>query len=228
MGADPFGGRAGGAVQPEREVALVREADLALAPAGADFLPLVGGQGVEELVRHEQDRLVWQRRHIIMVGGPHTEPGQHFGLFGAQGRAGFHQMHVGALGQRGFCAQDAPDVRHQRSPAGAQLHQRDGQGAPKVPPSLQQPGADQFAEQLADLRGGGEVAVRAQRVAGCVVTVPGVAETQRHVAAERNRPLGGDHLAQDALKRCHFHAGPVIRCRCRSCCLPVRMAAQGG
>ena len=66
---------------------------------------------------------------------------------------------------------DAKDVGHQRAAAGAELDQPDGRGRAGSAPRLDQPGADDLAEHLADLRRGGEIAGRAEGIARHVVAV---------------------------------------------------------
>ena len=58
---------------------------------------------------------------------------------------------------------------------------RTGEGLSSQPPGLDQPGADDLAEHLADLRRGDEVAARAEGIARHVIAVRRIAEAVRHV-----------------------------------------------
>ena len=92
----------------------------------------------------------------------------------------------------------AQGVAHQRAAAGAELGE-DAGAAAAVGPGLGQPEADELAEHLADLGGGGEVAGGAERVAGGVVA----GEAEPHPGVEAERAGGLDAGAELGRERGH-------------------------
>ena len=89
-------------------------------------------------------------------------------------------------------ADGADHVLHQRAATGADLGDRHWQGFSARPPRLDEPDGDKFAEHLADLGGGDEVALGAERLARRVVAVVGVEQADRHVVRDRDRSGGAD------------------------------------
>src|SRR5829696_7266664 len=101
-------------------------------------------------------------------------------------------MHVSGCEQPGHHAAGSQEVGHEGAAAWPQLDQPDRLGRAHQAPDLGGPEADQFAEHLADLGRGREVALRSERIAGCVIAMLGMAEAQGHVALDREWPLQGD------------------------------------
>ena len=97
-------------------------------------------------------------------------------------------------------------VRHQRAAPRAELDERERAGRP-IAPDLDRPQAEEFAEHLADLRRGDEIARRAERIAGRVVAMHRMAEAERHVALDRDRAVGGDEPAQLVLSAASRRGG---------------------
>ena len=60
-------------------------------------------------------------------------------------------------------------IGHQRAAAGAELEQGEALGLAHLLPEIDDEKADQLAEHLADLGRGGEIPLRAQRIAGAVI-----------------------------------------------------------
>ncbi len=86
----------------------------------------------------------------------------------------------------------AQKVAHFHTATGAQLCQ-DDRVAPSCPlPQLGAPQPDQLAEDLADLRGGREVAFRADRVAPRIVAACRVMQRHCHVGRNRERALSAN------------------------------------
>jgi hypothetical protein len=81
----------------------------------------------------------------------------------------------------------AQNIGHQRAATGAKLGQREGRGRALVKPALRKAQAQQFAEHLADLGRGGEIAARTKRVAGGVIAVLGVHQAIGHIVGQRYR-----------------------------------------
>ena len=78
----------------------------------------------------------------------------------------------------------------------AKLDQVEGGGLTQLQPQVGGPQADQLAEDLADLRGGDKITGGAERVAGEVITVDGIAQAAGHVASDGERTVGGDFAGQ--------------------------------
>jgi hypothetical protein len=108
-------------------------------------------------------------------------------------RSGARPRPDAPAGRRGtrHAPRRAQDVGHQRAPARPELGQGEGRGRALVEPGLREAEADQLAEHLADLGRGGEVAARAQRIAGGVVAVDGMGQAFRHVVGHGERPRAG-------------------------------------
>ena len=102
-------------------------------------------------------------------------------LSGSQNNAHLHQMNGGGTRKLRGTARDAKDVRHQSSATGTKLDKPEGRGATRKAPNLDQPGADDLAEHLADLGRGGEIAGDTEGIPRHVVAVGRVAEAVGHV-----------------------------------------------
>ena len=103
-------------------------------------------------------------------------------------------MDLRGLGKAGYGAGDAQDVCHEGAAAGACLGQNERLGRALVHPGLRQREAQHFAEHLRDFRGGGEVACRAEGIAGGVIAELGMQQTLGHVVCDGQRTLGRDAL----------------------------------
>ena len=186
---------AGGA--GDRQEQRVLAGDQPLAPAVRSLDELADGQGVEKLVGHHQQRTV--------VGDPHQVDvpfgvGHALLLRGAQRGARFDEVHL----RLEPCARHgAQRIGRQRSPARPELDVA-GRRPSGAVPGVGKGQPHQFAEHLADLGRGREVAARAQRIAAVVIM--GVRRPhelrQRDWPAERDRagePVGERPLAQATL-----------------------------
>ena len=145
--------------------------DVTFHPAGGAADELADRQGVEELVGEQDERAVGQVGEVVMPGGAgqgmERNDLQRLGLLGAQAGGELDQMELGGGGKGGGdAAGQPPGVGHQGAAAGAELGEDDGVGAAELLPRDDRPGAEQLAEDLADLGRGGEVG---ERVVGGVV-----------------------------------------------------------
>ncbi len=129
--------------------------------------------------------------------------GQRLPLPAGEGRRHLDEMDVDGRVKGGKGARGPQEVGHQRAAAGAELDEPDGLRPAEGVPGLGRPDADQLAEDLADLRGGDEVARRTEGVAAHVVAVARVAEGERHVAIDGKRPLRGDQGPKFRVERRH-------------------------
>ena len=151
---------------------------------------LADGQGVEKLVGHEEERAVGKVLDAVMPSGGGIAEG--LGLDRAEDGRRFDEMDPGGLGEARHGAGGAQDVGHQRAAPGAELGQHERARPPLVEPGLREAEAQHLAEHLADLRRGGEIAGRAQRIARGVVAPARVEQTFGHVIRDRQRPRRGD------------------------------------
>ena len=170
-----------------------------LAPAALRRHELADGQRIEELVGDHDRRAGRHRRRDRRASGS--------GRPRRRGRppaasAGRGSSRPGAPRRRSEVGPEpggAERVRHEGSPPGAELHERERGRAPHRLPDGDGPETDEFAEHLADLRRGREIAARPERIAGRVV-VPGA---QSHVALDGDRPLLVDQRADMPLEGGH-------------------------
>ena len=179
--------------------AIAVDAHQPLAPAALGGEELANRQGIEELVGDEQRRA---RRHVLepVVPVKGEAGGGEGGLLPLpQGRARLHEMHDGGRLEVGQDTGRAQQVRHQGAAPRSQLDEAAGGRAAHGVPDFHHPQADQLAEHLADLGRRGEIAGRAEGIAGGVV----VPQAQAHVALDRDRPVVGDDLAQGVRERLH-------------------------
>src|SRR6478735_2601130 len=93
----------------------------------------------------------------------------------------------------------AQHVGHQRSAPRPEFDQVDASRPAHRVPDLDHPRAEQFAEDLADFRGGDEVAMRPRRIARRVI----VPEANIHIAFDRHRPVEGDHVPKIVPQAAH-------------------------
>ena len=121
-------------------------------------------------------------------------------LHAAQSRAGLDQGEMGRR-QQGWLdlLQGADDILRQRAPARSDFGDHRPRRLAEGPPDRDEPDADQFAEHLADLRGGGEIAVAPERIPAHVIAVPRVGQTQCEVIRDADRPGGAKSAPRCAL-----------------------------
>ena len=110
-----------------------------------------------------------------------------------------------------FCR--AQRVDHHRSAPGAEFDQAHVFRRTHLLPDRRQPHADQFAEHLADLGRGDEIAAGADRVALDVIAVLRMGQAQPHVFGDRHRPGDADKSADFGFKRRDFvsHLSASVR-----------------
>ena len=162
-----------------------------LAPAALGGDELANRQRIEELVGDEKRRA---RRHVLepVVPFKGEAGGGEGGLLPLpQGRARLDEMHGGGRLEVGQDTRRAQQVGHQRAAPRSELDEAAAGRAAHGVPDFHHPQADQLAEHLADLGRRGEIAGRAEGIAGGVV----VPQAQAHVALDRDRPVEGDDLA---------------------------------
>ncbi len=124
----------------------------------------------------------------------------------AQALRGLDEDDAARLEEAGRAGRDAQDVGHQGAPSGPELDEVDAGRAAVRDPALDEEGAEQLAEHLADLRCRHEVAGRAERLAPRVVPVR-IGEARRHVLRHGDRSGERDAAAQALLDRRHARAG---------------------
>ena len=183
----------------EGEFAVLVQADDALAPLSPDPHELAHRQGVEKLVADDDRRTVRKLFQRLGPGDRHAGLEQQFVLHRRQGRARLQEPDVERGAKVRHDARGPQRVAHQRAPARPQFDQPDGIWRAHGRPDLRRPKADQLAEHLRDLRRGGEIARRAERIAIHVIAVVGMGERQLHVALDGDRALEGDqrlHLVE--------------------------------
>ena len=172
-------------------------ADQTLAPAAAATHVLPERQRVEEFVGEQDHRAARHLREHRMPRGRRCRGRERLALPSAQHRAGLDQVQTGGRDEfGGDPSPRPPGVGRQRAASGAEFHQPNRVRRTHRPPDLDAPRADQFAEHLADLRRGGEVAGGAERIAGRVVAVFRMSERFGHVVGQAQRAALGDSPAQ--------------------------------
>ena len=173
----------------EAQSARFIEAYGALQPAAVLAHELAKRQGVEEFVGSDEERTGRHGAKAFVpaklgAGIPQRLPLQH-----GKARARLDESEGSAILEVGCELTDRTnDVPHHRAPAGPDLGQRHGQRAAERMPGHDQPGADEFSENLADLGRGDEVAAGAEGVAGRVVAVCRIEQANRHVVGHGERP----------------------------------------
>ena len=197
------GGKRCGA-DPEPECAGIVKPHAALQPFVALPDELAEGQGVEDLVADDEERLVGQGVHRGVPCEDRSAVPQRFLLDGGETGACLDEGKIGFGGEfRCDPADGADHVLHQRAAAGADFGNRHGERFSGRLPCLDQPNGDQFAEHLADFRRGDEVARDAERIARDVVAMQRMAERERHVARDGDRPFALDQRADFLLEDVH-------------------------
>ena len=130
----------------------------------------------------------------------HRHPRQSRKLPRAQDRRGLDQVHLDGRLKPRHPPRRAQDIRHQGPAPRPQLGQHRPRGRAPAEPGLRQRQPDKLAEHLADLRRGGEIARRPQRVAGGVIAQSRVGQAFGHVVGDRQRPARpdppGQHLGE--------------------------------
>ena len=184
-------------------LAVVRKADAAFTPASlkADILP--DRQGVEELVGDDQKRRVAGQggNRVVCHCAFVASPVERRLLDLPQPGAGLHQMRAGCDAKLRSQARDAQDVGHQRAATGTQLDQMELLWRARGGMGVDQPCADHFAEELADLGSGDEVAAGAEGFGAHVVAVLRVGQAKRHVVEDGEWPGRLDQRADPCRQR---------------------------
>jgi len=96
-------------------------------------------------------------------------------------------MDVDRLIERRQHPNRAERIRHHGAAAGAEFDQPQHRRRPDCLPYRSRPQTEQFAEHLADLGRGGEIALAAERIARHVIAVLGMHQAQLHVSPDRHR-----------------------------------------
>lgn len=170
-------------------------------------MPAVGGldelsdrQGIEELVGDDDQWIVADG--VDVVGPVRVVLAEALGLLGPQRRVGFEQLQMDGIEEAVGLGGDAQRVLHQGAAAGAEFEQGEAPGLIQLLPEVDDEEADEFAEHLADLGGGDEIALGAQRVGAGVVAGAWVGEGEAHIGGERHRAglaqLHVDDISQGA------------------------------
>ena len=132
-------------------------------------LELADRQGVEEFVGQQEQRRLGQG--VDAVRPLHRVRGEGGLLAGAQGGRGLDQHHACCSVKAGYSARSPKQIGHQRATPRTKLGQGKGGRGPLILPGLRQAQPQQFAEHLADLGPGDEVALCAERRACGVIAV---------------------------------------------------------
>src|SRR5260370_5683713 len=102
-------------------------------------------------------------------------------------------------------------MRHQGAAAGSQFDQSQHGWRTDRLPYRRRPQPEQFAEHLAHLGRGDEIALAHERIARNVIAVLGMRQAQLHVTPDRHRPGRLDELLDFGLERRIFaHGLPSI------------------
>ncbi len=94
-------------------------------------------------------------------------------------------------------------IGHQRAASRAELRQPRRLRGADQPPRLRRPEAQQFAEHLADLGRGDEIAGGAEGIARGVVAVGRIEQAQAHVVGDAEWSVTADHGGQSGGERVH-------------------------
>ena len=98
----------------------------------------------------------------------------------------------------------AEDVGHQRPAAWTQFDEIELRRPAHRFPGVDQPAADQFSKNLADLRRGCEIARGSQRFLRGVIAVLRMDQGIRHEVADPDRAMISDQVDQPLFQRCAF------------------------
>jgi hypothetical protein len=172
-------------------------------PAALALHDLMDRQHVEIFVGKDDARAF---RHIIdgVVPGNVANARQGLSLLLPQYRVDLDQIHADRLIERRHDPQRAQRVRHHGAAAGSELDQPKRRGRTDHLPNRGSPQAEQLAEHLADLGGGDEVALAAERIARDIVAVLGMHQAQLHIAPHRHRSGRFDEPLDLRLQRRNF------------------------
>ncbi len=137
-----------------------------------------------------------------------------------QHRARLDEVETQRPGEPRHAGSGAQEVAHQRAAAGAELGEDHRIGLPRALPEIGAPQPDQFAEDLADLGRGDEIAGGAERIMPGVIAGLGVVQRHRHERGDRERPLAADppgdrrdQVGHRAPPPCHREAAASGGCR---------------
>ena len=124
--------------------------------------------------------------------------------------AGFHQPHSGRPhAVRGDGTQRAQHVGHHRAAAGPAFDQQKGVWTTETGPGRGDPGTEKFAEHLAHLGRGDEIAGPAERIATRIIAVLAIVECEVPVAVDAEWTFDPDMFGNLAGKRVHGRAAPA-------------------
>ena len=201
------GGDAGG--EAERVVCV--EADHALAKTLFGLDELADGDGIEKLVGDEQQEAVGDLLEALVPGDLELVGDQGLALDLLQPLAGFDQMHARLfIKVRREARKHAQDIRHHRAAAGSDFRDRDRFRRSVPAPGLEQEHADEFAEQLADLGRGDEIAALSERLARAVVAMFRICEAEREIVGDADRARCQDERLDLVAER-RGHRRPLRR-----------------
>ncbi len=120
----------------------------------------------------------------------------------AQCGVAFDQVNAGSIDEARHDASGADGIAHERASPRTELDQINRARRPHCTPGNGGPDADQLAKDLADLRGGREVAGRADDGPAAIVAVLGVVKAGAHVGFDGDRTL-----APNAFREVHCEPG---------------------
>ncbi len=119
-------------------------ADAHFPPARAAALELADGQGIEELIRHKEQRLV--RQGVDRVDPLSIDPTERVALNVAELLRGFEQRHLRR--KAGYLSGGAQDIAHERAAPGAKFSECERSGRPLIHPRLRQTQSNEFTKHL--------------------------------------------------------------------------------
>ena len=210
----------------EGELAVVTDLDLAQVPAAVALDGLVHRQRVEEFVGDDDGGAV---RHFVEARVPlhrHAQRLERFLLVADEDRIDLHQVQRHGMAERRqtLIARMASTIMVPRP--GPSSMTRKAIRRAHLLPHRAHPQADQFAEHLADLRRGDEVAGTPERIARGVIAVRAVGEAQPHVFADRHGTGGMNAPANfDFQRRLLVHHN--VSCAYTGATPSVRSRASG-
>ena len=196
--------------QHELEASAVGRRYAAFAPVAAVEDILADRHRIEQLVGDDDHRSTLQILDAAHPADRQVEASQHLSLLVGQPVAGFHKPHIGRPhAVRGDGAQRAQHVGHHRAAAGPAFDQQKGVRTAETGPGRGDPGTEKFAEHLAHLGRGDEIAGPPEWIATRIIAVLAIVEREVPVAVDAEWTLDPDMLGNLAGKRVHGRAAPA-------------------
>lgn len=136
---------------------------------------------------------------------------QRLALHIAQSGRSFDQRDLRRRQKPGHPRAGAERIGHQRAAPRPKFGEREGRRRALIQPTLRQGEADQLAKHLADLGGGDEIPLRAERRAGRVVAPIGMQQAGLHIVVQPHRSFQCDPRQQMVLQAHAFRRARMMR-----------------